>query len=78
MYTFISNFVCLGNFTAATSGAIICVDKNQFPGPESETISGISFGLVFALVKNIDVRTWDITMNVEENKKYFKAKRQHI
>ena len=45
------------DMTIQTGGAIICTDKNWLPGPEKLTISGISFGLVFALVKNIEVRT---------------------
>ena len=44
-------------FVVLTSGAIICVDKNQFPAPENDSISGILFGLVFALVKSVDIRT---------------------
>ena len=45
------------DMTIQTGGAIICTDKNWFTGPEKLTISGISFGLVFTLVKNIEVRT---------------------
>ena len=29
---------------ASANGAIVCVDKNQFLGPENETISGVSYG----------------------------------
>ena len=37
------------------SCATVCVYKNEFPGAENETLSSISYGLVFALVKNVDV-----------------------
>ena len=39
------------------SGAIVCFDKNQFLGPGNKKISGILFGLVFILVKNVDACT---------------------
>ena len=42
---FATCFVSLSNIKA--SGTIICTYKKQFPGPEKETISGISFGFVF-------------------------------
>ena len=44
------------------SGAIVCVYNNRFLGPDNITIASISFHLGFILVKNVDVHTWDMTM----------------
>ena len=55
-------------------GAIVCIDKSQFPDHENEMITRISFGFVFALLKTIDVYTRDTTLSAEANLKYFKAK----
>ena len=65
------NFV--RNHLSVISGAIVCRYKYQFLGAGNEPISGTSFGLVFAPVKNVDV-----IINARENVKYIKGKIHHI
>ena len=55
---------------------MVYIYQNRVWGAENETISGILFGLVFAMLKNTDVRLRDITIITKENTIYFQVKKQ--